>query len=88
MAKGRKRNDSAVEDIEVYKQETETRKNAVPAGLASYDTSKPKLKRYDYDPQLAPRLIWSGKKEHTSFEIPTVFLHIHKRIVPEAKLND
>jgi hypothetical protein len=69
MAKGRKRKSSDGEDIEAYQHETETRKNAVPAGLASYDTSKPKLKRYDYDLHPDPRLIWSWEKEHTSFEV-------------------
>lgn len=72
------------EDVDSYRHEAETRKNAVPVGLASYDTSKPKPKEYDYDPHLDPQLIWSGKKEHTSFEVPTVSLHIHERIAPEA----
>ncbi len=27
-------------------------KNAVPVGLASYDTAKPKPKKYEYDPHL------------------------------------
>ncbi len=40
MAKGRKRKDYAGEDVEAYKQETETRKNAMPVGLASYDASQ------------------------------------------------
>ena len=44
------------EDIEAYRHEAETRKNAVPVGLASYDTSKPKPKKYDYDPHLDPQL--------------------------------
>jgi hypothetical protein len=34
------------EDKEAYRHETEARKNVVPAGLASYDTSKPK--KYEY----------------------------------------
>jgi len=45
MAKGRKRKDSAGENLEASKHETETRKNAVPVGLASYDISTPKPKR-------------------------------------------
>jgi len=49
MAKGRKRKDSGGEDVEAYRLKTETRKNVVPAGLASYDTSTPKIKRYEYD---------------------------------------
>jgi len=70
------------EDVDSYRHEDETRKNAVPAGLASYATSKPK--KYGYDPHLDPQLVWSGKAENTSFEVPTVFLHIHERISPEA----
>jgi adenine-specific DNA-methyltransferase len=57
------------ENIGAYRHETETRKNAVPVGLALYDTSKPKPKRYDYDPYLDPQLNWSVKEEHTSFEV-------------------
>ena len=70
-------------DIEVYKHD-DTRKNAVPVGLASYDTSKLKPKNYEYDPHLDPQLIWTGKAERTSFEVPTVSLHIHENIAPEA----
>ena len=80
--KGRKRKDSADENVEAYRQETETRKNVVPAGLASYDTVIPKPKKYTYDPHLDPQLVWTGKAENTSFEVPTVSLHIHKRISP------
>jgi len=56
-------------DVDAYKHKKETHKNAVPVGLAPYVTSKPKPKRYDYDPHLDPQLIWSGEKEHTSFEV-------------------
>ena len=73
-------------DIEVYKHD-DTRKNAVPVGLASYDTSKLKPKKYDYDLHLEPQLIWTGKKEHTSFEFSTVSLHIHERMLTFPHLN-
>jgi adenine-specific DNA-methyltransferase len=76
------------ENVEAYRHKTGKRKIVVSAGFALYDTSKPKPKRYDYDPHLDPRLIWSGKKEHLSFQVPTISLHIHERIAPEAKLND
>lgn len=46
MAKGIKKKK---EDIEAYRHEKESRKNAAPVGLASYDTSKPKPKKYEYD---------------------------------------
>ncbi len=53
MAKGKKRKGSIDENVEACRHETGTRKNVVPAGLASYDTSKPKPKKYEYAPQLA-----------------------------------
>ncbi len=84
MAKGKRRKGLKNEDVEAYRHETDTRKNAVPVGLASYDTSKPKPKKYEYDPHLDPQLLWAGKAEHTSFEVPAVSLHIHERIVPEG----
>jgi len=79
MAKGRKRKGSADEKVEAYRHETETRKNVVPIGVVSYDTSKPKPKKYEYDPHLAPQLVWTGKAENRSFEVPTVSLHIPER---------
>jgi adenine-specific DNA-methyltransferase len=41
-------------------------------------------KIYSYDPHLDPALVWAGKSEHTSFEIPTVSLHVHERIDPRT----
>jgi adenine-specific DNA-methyltransferase len=70
-------------DLEVF-QRDDTRKNAVPAGLASYDTSKLKPKKYEYEPYLNPQLVWAGKAEHISFEVPTVSIHIHDRILSRA----
>ena len=75
------------EDENSYRHEQETCKNAVPVGLASYDTSKPKPKKYEYDPHLDPQLVWAGKAEHTSFEVPTVSLHIHERITSYGKVG-
>jgi len=72
------------EDVDAYRHGTETRKNVVPVGLAPYDTSTPKLKKYEYNPHLDPQLIWTGKAENTSFEVLTVSLHIHERIAIEA----
>lgn len=37
-----------------------------------------------YDPHLDPQLVWAGKKEHSSFEVPTVSLHVHETIDPRT----
>jgi adenine-specific DNA-methyltransferase len=41
----------------------------------------------DYDPHLDPQLVWAGKREHTSFEVPTVSLHVHERIDPRTVIE-
>ncbi|MEK7719091.1 MAG: hypothetical protein AAB347_05700 [Bacteroidota bacterium] len=39
-------------------------------------------KRCGFDPHIDPQLQWVGKAEHTSFDMPTVSLHVHERIEP------
>ncbi|NEP45134.1 MAG: site-specific DNA-methyltransferase, partial [Okeania sp. SIO2H7] len=47
------------------------------------ETNEPiKKQKYEYDPHLDPQLNWAGKTEHTSFEVPTVSLHVHEKIDP------
>ncbi|MGH9771648.1 MAG: site-specific DNA-methyltransferase [Candidatus Acidiferrales bacterium] len=41
-------------------------------------------KELSYDPHLDPQLIWAGKKEHASFAVPTVSLHVHETIDPRT----
>ncbi|MBZ5667246.1 MAG: site-specific DNA-methyltransferase, partial [Acidobacteriia bacterium] len=55
-----------------------------------YVTPVPSVKsrqELDYDPHLDPQLVWAGKKEHSSFEVPTVSLHVHERIDPHTIIN-
>ncbi len=41
-------------------------------------------KELNYDSHLDPQLVWAGKKEHASFEVPTVSLHVHETIDPRT----
>ena len=70
-------------DIEQYTHNDKKRPYNPPVGLVTPQTDKdlPK-KKYSYDPHLDPHLIWSGKKENTSFDVDTVSLHVHERIDP------
>jgi len=72
--------------IEQYDHKSKTRINNPPIGLVNLDTEPvaPSRKSYDYDPHLDPQLVWAGKKEHSSFEVPTVSLHVHERIDPRT----
>jgi len=71
--------------VEQYDHKGKKRKNNPPVGLvdARSDAVEGK-KTYAYDPHLDPTLQWAGKAERTSFEIPTVSLHVHERIDPRS----
>lgn len=83
MAKSKKINVSQ-KPIEQYEHKDKDRLNNPPVGLvdAHTDNGGFKKKTYEYDPHLDPQLQWAGKAEHTSFDVPTVSLHVHERIDP------
>jgi len=76
---------SAKKPIEQYDHKGKKRVNNPPVGLVTPETDKETGKKtYAYDPHIDPSLQWSGKAEHTSFEVPTVSLHVHERIDPRT----
>ena len=82
MARSRK---NAKKNIETYIHPDKERINNPPVGLVTPDTDQDAGKKtYAYDPHLDPQLTWAGKAEHTSFEVPTVSLHVHERIDPRS----
>jgi len=72
--------------IESYEHKDKQRANNPPVGLVTPETDPDAgaKKAYAYDPHLDPQLQWAGKAEHTSFEVPTVSLHVHERIDPHT----
>lgn len=72
-----------------YTHENESRVNNPPVGLVDTASDAPTAteKTYAYDPHLDPQLQWAGKAERTSFEVPTVSLHVHERIDPRSILE-
>jgi adenine-specific DNA-methyltransferase len=87
MAKNRTTK-NAKRPIEQYSHEGKKRKNNPPVGLVTPETDQGETKRtYAYDPHLDPSLQWAGKAERTSFEVPTVSLHVHERIDPRSILE-
>jgi len=82
----RKKSDGKL--IEQYQHKDKERTNNPPVGLVTPETDRDLGKKaYSYDPHLDPQLVWSGKAEHTSFEVPTVSLHVHERIDPKTIIN-
>src|SRR5690348_924527 len=71
------------DNIEQYTHNDKKRVYNPPVGLVTPQTDKdlPK-KKYSHDPHIDPQLIWSGKKENTSFVVDTVSLHVHERVDP------
>lgn len=77
------RDDAARRVLESYVHADKQRVNNPPVGLVTARTDPGNgRKRYAYDPHLGPQLLWAGKAERTSFEVPTVSLHVHERINP------
>lgn len=72
--------------IEQYEHSKDKRANIPHVGLVTPDSDPDtgEKKTYEYDPHLDPQLQWAGKAEHTSFEVPTVSLHVHERIDPKT----
>ncbi|MCW5205511.1 site-specific DNA-methyltransferase [Desulfobulbus sp. F5] len=81
-------------NIEQYEHIDKDRLNNPEAGLVSGATDPTAgKKQYAHDPHLDPQLQWAGKAERTSFDVPTVSLHVHeqvdsKRIIDEVRKED
>ncbi|HEY7001951.1 MAG TPA: site-specific DNA-methyltransferase [Candidatus Udaeobacter sp.] len=71
--------------IEQYEHKGKTRPNNPQVGLVDVAVEPPEEKKtYAYDPHIDPSLQWAGKAERTSFEVPSVSLHVHERIDPRT----
>ena len=82
MAKAPKKRER---DIEHYAHPGKERVNNPPVGLVTPETNRDAGRRtWAHDPHIDPHLSWAGKAEHTSFEVPTVSLHVHERIDPRT----
>jgi len=79
---------SSQKPIESYDHRDKGRVNNPDVGLvdAETDVDAPPT-RYEHDPHLDPHLSWAGKAEHTSFEVPTISLHVHERIDPRTIIH-
>jgi adenine-specific DNA-methyltransferase len=82
----RKKKATTKRPIESYEHRDKQRVYNPPVGLVTpgTDPDAGAKKTYAYDPHLDPQLVWAGKAEHTSFELPTVSLHVHERIDPRS----
>ncbi|MBI4214136.1 MAG: site-specific DNA-methyltransferase [Chloroflexi bacterium] len=56
----------------------------IDAGLAANDLEEAKGALEELKRRREPYLNWAGKAERTSFQVPTVSLHVHERIDPKT----
>ena len=83
-----RRSKKAKKDIGTYEHTDKERINNPPVGLVTPETDKDAGSiAYAHDPYIDPQLSWAGKAEHTSFEVPTVSLHVHERIDPRTVIE-
>ena len=74
--------------ITAYEHAERERANNPPVGLVTPETDpESRPGEYSFDPHLDPSLQWAGKAERTSFEVPTVSLHVHERMEPRTILE-
>ena len=79
---------SKTKDIDSYGHEDSNRTNIPPVGLVSSSTDPDSTPtQYTHDAHFDPELQWSGKSERTSFEVPTISLHVHERIDPRTIIS-
>lgn len=80
---------SSSKSIEQYDHRDTERVNNPPVGLVTpkTDPDRGEKRNYKFDMHLDPQLQWAGKEEHTSFEVPTVSLHVHERIDPKTIIH-
>ncbi len=76
----------AKKEIQQYAHSKDQRPTIPHVGLVNSqsDPDTGEKKTWQYDPHLDPQLQWAGKTEHSSFEVPTVSLHVHERIDPKT----
>src|SRR5712691_4737425 len=83
--RARRKPSDAKRKVEHYTHPEKKRANNPPVGLVTPETDRDAGKQtYAFDPHLDPALQWAGKAERTSFDIPTVSLHVHERIDPRS----
>jgi adenine-specific DNA-methyltransferase len=69
---------SKLNQIDAYTYSEYDRANIPPVGMAQYDKVASPEAKYEYDPHIDPSLQWAGKKEGTSFEVPTTSIHMRR----------
>jgi adenine-specific DNA-methyltransferase len=71
---------NAVVPVEDYEHSGAKRTNNPPAGLAHLDREETPTKTLTYDPHLDPQMVWAGKAERASVNVPAPSVHVHEEL--------
>jgi adenine-specific DNA-methyltransferase len=66
--------------VEDYEHSEAKRTNNPPAGLAHLDREDTPTKTLEYDPHLDPQMVWAGKAERASVDVPAPSVHVHEEL--------
>jgi adenine-specific DNA-methyltransferase len=66
--------------VEDYEHPDAHRTNNPPAGLAHLDRDETPVRTLTYDPHLDPQLVWAGKAERVTVEVPAPSIHVHEEL--------
>jgi len=66
--------------VEDYEHPEAHRTNNPPAGLAHLDRDETPVRTLSYDPHLDPQLVWAGKAERETVEVPAPSIHVHEEL--------
>lgn len=83
MAQGRARSGEAANrttPVDDYEHSQAKRSNNPPSGLAHLDRDPTPVKTLAYDPHLDPQLVWAGKAERETVDIPAPSVHVHEEL--------
>jgi len=73
--------------VEGYEHSEAKRTNNPPVGLAHLDRDATPEVKYQYDPNLDPQMVWTGKAERPAFEIPAPSIHVHEELSAQKILS-
>lgn len=63
-----------------YEHSQAKRSNNPPSGLAHLDRDPTPVKTLTYDPHLDPQMVWAGKEERSTVDVPAPSVHVHEEL--------
>jgi adenine-specific DNA-methyltransferase len=66
--------------VDDYEHSQAKRVNNPPVGLAHLDRDETPVRTLTYDPHLDPQLVWAGKAERETVEVPAPSIHVHEEL--------